>query len=189
MVANLGEELDAEVVHWRQRALAKSTKENYQCHARIFLQFCREVGCTPLPVSTNDLCRYAAYLGRTRSFTTIRDYLNVVRVLHLDRGFSNPLADNFQLQTVMNGIRRTKGCVPKYKLPITTDHLWKICSQLNLRAVEDVQIWGALLVCFFGVLRISAVTVKSGTTWDPAKTLLRKDLTITPKGLSLQQSY
>ena len=36
---------------------------------------------------------------------------------------------------------------------------------------------------------ITTVTVKSGVTWDQAKTLLHKDLIITPKRLSLQQSY
>lgn len=174
---------------WKSHSLAKSTKTNYQCHARIFLKFCSEVGCTPVPVTSANLCRFAAYLGRSRSFTTVQEYLNVVRIIHIEHGYANPLQENFQIQSVLRGIKRSKGNVPHYKLAISPDDLSNMCKLLNMGVLEDVQLWCALLLCFFGLLRVSAVCVKKKSSWDTSHVLCRRDLSVTPTGCIIEQKH
>lgn len=133
------------------------------------------------------MCRYAAYLARSRCFTTVQEYLNVVRILHLEQGHANPLAD-FQLSSVLQGIKRQKGNRPNYKLPICTDHLKMIKRRLDLHNVYDSQLWCALLVCFYGLLRISAVSLTS-THSDVTHVLCRQDLHVTSQGCTLQLKH
>jgi hypothetical protein len=86
----------------------------------------------------------------------------------------------------MQGIKRHKGNHTEYKLPFTPEHLEKIRHVLNPRSVEDLQIWCAVLVCFFGLLRMCAVSVKSASLWDPKSSVLREDLTLTSTGCILK---
>lgn len=139
-------------------------------------------------MSQNNLCRYAAYLGRSRSYATVQEYLNVIRIMHLERGYENPLND-FHLQSVLKGIKRCKGNTPNYKLALLPEQLVSMHALLNLSAPENLQLWCALLLCFFGLLRISAVCVKAKTSWDATKILCRRDLTVSPRGCILQQKH
>ena len=138
-----------------------------------------------MPISTDNLCRYAAYLARTRCFTTVQEYLNVVRIVHLELGHHNPLADNYRLSSVLQGIKRQKGHRPNYKLPICMEHLARLRGLLDLQDVYDAQFWCALLVCFYGLLRISAVSITS-THSDFSNLVCRDDVCINSSGCSLQ---
>jgi integrase len=104
----------------------------------------------------------------------------------LELGQKNPLADNFQLHSVLQGIKRQKGNEPHYKLPLGTDDLIKMYKLVDKHSVEDTQIWCALLICFFGLLRISAVSTVSKTHWDAEKILCRQDLDICSNGCTLK---
>lgn len=129
-----------------------------------------------------------AYLSHGRKFATIQEYLNVVRILHLELGHKNPVADNFELQSMLRGVKRQKGNKQSFKLAITTDNLKSMHATLNMQSVEDVQLWCAILVCFYGLLRISAVCVKSKEHVSD-NVLCRRDLTISSEGCSIQQRH
>jgi hypothetical protein len=83
-----------------------------------------------VPVSQNNLCRYAAYLGHSRSYATVQEYLNVIRIMHLERGYENPL-NEFHLQNVLKGIKRCKGNSPNYKLALLSEQLVSMHALLN----------------------------------------------------------
>ena len=138
-----------------------------------------------MPISAADLCRYAAYLGRSHCFSTVQQYLNVVRILHLENGHRNPLAENFKLHSILLGIKRKKGNISHFKQPLSPQELLEMHGRMNLNSVMDLQIWCAMVTCFFGVLRISAVTVRLKTQWDKDNIVRRKDLCFTPKGCTL----
>lgn len=183
-MATLTQILDGEVAQWRSRAFADSTKSAYTSQLKVYLDFCKELGCSPFPASNENLCRYAAYLSRTRAFSTVQQYMNVIRIAHLELGLPNPLKENWNLKTLLKGIQRGKAGMD-YKFPISTEHLHKIKDTLNPHNVEDCQFWAAVVICFFGLLRISNVTVKSTSSWDESKILHRSDITLTPAGMIL----
>lgn len=154
----------------------------------MFLNFCRDIDCVAVPVSRVNLCRFAAYLARKLNYTTVQQYLNVVRIIHLENGYENPLTGNFRLQAITQGIKRTKGNEPHYRLPLSPEDLLKIYSHLDLHRIVDLQFWCAVLACFFGVLRMSSVSTDSGTQGNEdccERILCRRDLLITQKGCVL----
>lgn len=91
--------LDMEVLKFRKQAYASSTKTTYKSQLRAYLIFCAYYGYKPLPVSAIILSRYAAFLARSLSVSSIPAYLNIVRILHLEHGLEDPTKNNFHLAT------------------------------------------------------------------------------------------
>lgn len=139
-------------------------------------------GLPPFPAQSEHLCQYAAFLARILQPSSIPNYLNIIGILHKEFNLPNPLVDNWPLQSLLTGIRRTKGKPPSQKLPITPDLLCKIHSQLNLRSSFDASFWAICLVSFFAMLRKGHLLVKSPRAFDPSKQLLRADVHLYPWG-------
>lgn len=177
--------LQSDVDSFRRQTFAPATHRAYQSHRRAYLAFCTAIGCPPVPATSDTLCFYAAFLARSLKFSSVRQYLNIVRILHLEWGVSNPLENNFQLACVLQGIRRDHGDQVCRKLPITPDLLRSILASLNPAQVVDAQVWAACLLMFYGLLRRSNVLTPSMAAFDASKHLRRSDITFTATGLSL----
>ena len=52
---------------------------------------------SPVPLSQENLGRYIAFLSRRLCFNSVKQYLNIVRLMHLESGFQNPLEKNGML--------------------------------------------------------------------------------------------
>ena len=98
------------------KTLAESTKATYRSQLRTYLRLCIRFRLCPLPVNQSTLIAYVAFLART-----IGNYLNIIRLLHLDSGLANPIENNFALHNLRRGIARAIGAPPNQKLPITID--------------------------------------------------------------------
>ena len=93
---------------YRNHAFAKSTAASYKSQLRAYLRFCLFFGYTPVPCRPIHLLRYIVFLARTLSTRSIPNYLNVVRLLHLQYGSPNPLEDplfKHQKTLLMRGIK------------------------------------------------------------------------------------
>ena len=178
-------ELDRDVVRFRSLTFASSTKQSYASHRRAYLKFCLEMGYHPVPISTLNICRYAAFLSKRLAFSSIKKYLNIIRILHLEAGFPNPMKENWFLDTVLKGVARDKGKVVHRKLPITPAILLAIKSRLNPTSVEDLVFWAAALVAFFGFLRKANLFPSSTHKFDPSKHLSRLDFSLYHWGILL----
>ena len=181
-------QLDEEVATWRACTFSESTKKIYKSQRDIYLSFCAKINCEPIPVTSVNLCRYIAFLARTRAFSTVQQYLNIIRIIHLELGLTNPLQDNFSVKSLLTGIKRSKGNTQRHKLPINPKDLLGIRNQLDLEAVKDAQFLAAVLTCFYGLLRISSVTVYSAAKIQSSHSLRRQDVTITKSGCVLNVS-
>lgn len=106
--------------------------------------------------------RYATFLARNLKPQSIKCYLNVVRILHLELGFPNPLDRNWYLSTILKGIDRSKGTPPNRKLPITPQMLSHIHTLLDLKDSFHATFWAACLIAFFTYFRKSTLVPKSG---------------------------
>ena len=87
--------LDQEFATLRAITFAESARRTYQSQQLLYLQFCASLNIAPAPIFTCNLSRYIAYLGTKLSYPSVRQYLNVARIIHLEAGHSNPLSDNF----------------------------------------------------------------------------------------------
>ena len=156
---------------------AESTKQTYRTHLGSFLRFCIMHDLPAVPASISTVTRYAAYLARSKCYSSVNQYLNTVRIIHLEFGLPNPLQDNWTIQSVLKGIKRGKGTTSISKSPVLPSHLLLMHRKLNLNTLNDKLIWAALLCGFFGMLRVSNVCGQYA--------VLRKDLRLTGQGFVL----
>ena len=170
-------DLDAEVTRWRSLTFADSTKTTYSTHLRSFLRFCERYNLQAIPASSATIGRYAAYLARDKTYATVTQYLNIVRIIHVEFGLSNPLDNNWFVRTVFMGIKRGKGLRSTVTYPLLPCHLHIMKERLDLTTLEDQQLWAAILCAFFGLLRVSNVT--------DTHPILRKNIALTSEGFVL----
>ena len=160
-----------------------STQKSYATHRKRYLEFCLQFGYQPVPVSQVVLQRYVAHLARNLKYSSIRQYLNIIRLLHVEQGLPNPLQENQPLTLVLRGVRRTLGDTTARKLPITPQILLKIRSFLDWSNASHVTFWGAALAAFFGMLRRSNLI--PSPPFNRNKHLRRCDVIAFPWGLGL----
>ncbi len=185
MAGDFRDSLLRDVKRFKLQTFAPATCRAYRSHRAAYLAFCKAVGRPPVPASLETLCMYAALLARSLKYSSLRQYLNIVRLLHLEWGLPNPLVDNFQLSCVLKGIRREVGDRVVRKQPITPDLLLSILASLDVSVVVDAQVWAACLLMFYGLLRRSNVMSPSLAAFVAAKHLRRTDIIFNKTGICL----
>ena len=173
---------------YRNHAFAKSTAASYKSQLRAYLRFCLFFGYTPVPCRAIHLLRYIVFLARTLSTRSIPNYLNVVRLLHLQYGYPNPLEDplfKHQKTPLMRGIKRINGERVTQKLLITPDVLHKMQYHLHLDSSFDATFWVACLVAFFSFFRKSNLLPLSITEFDTKRHLRKCDVRLFLWGILL----
>lgn len=182
----LASRLDTEVNFYRSHTFASSTSRTYHAQKLAYFEFCNKMSIPPVPLSQNDLGRYIAYLSRRLAFSSVRQYLNIVRILHVDAGFPNPLDHNWYVSSILKGVRRVKGDTSSQKLPITLDILHGIFSKLNVSDSLDRTFWAACLVAFYSFFRKSNLLIPSPDTFDPVRHLCVSDVNFLQSGAVLR---
>ena len=86
-------------------------------------------------------------------------------------------SSNFQIDMTMQGLKRRLARVPFQVLPITPRVLREMYRHLDMGNNEDLALWCAYLVAFFGLLRKKNV-VPEGLLHDPTKVLSRRNFSI-----------
>ncbi|XP_031572485.1 uncharacterized protein LOC116306546, partial [Actinia tenebrosa] len=182
------QQLDLELRKFRGHAFAQSTAATYKSQLRCYIRFCVYFGYAPVPCKALHLLRYIVFLTRTLSPTSIPCYLNVIRILHLQYGFPNPLQEplfKYQKELLMRGIKRLKSNPAQQKLPITPTILKQLYGHLDIGNSMDATFWAACLVAFFSFFRKSNLLILSGNAFDPQKHLRAGDIRIYEWGLML----
>ncbi len=105
----LSASLDQEVRMYRSNIFAASTSKTYASHRAAYISFCAQLGIAPVPLSPTNLGRYIAYLSRRLAFSYVRQYLNIVRLIHLEADLPNPLENNWYVTSILKGVRRVCG--------------------------------------------------------------------------------
>lgn len=179
-------ELDSTVALFRSQAFACTTARTYNTHLRAYLAFCNSININPVPISHVNIARYVAYLASRLSYSSIRQYLNIIRVLHLEGGLPNPLEASWYLQSLLRGCKRVIGDTCKPKLPMTVDLLRKIFNVLDINSHVDIAFWAACLVAFFSFLRKSNLFVDGNASMAYLK---RRDVTFLTQGAILNVTH
>ena len=77
---------------------AESTKKTYQTHLNSYLKFCDTMDIVPVPASEQTIAQYAAYLARRLKPDSVKQYLNIIRILHLECGEKHPYKDSWYVK-------------------------------------------------------------------------------------------
>ncbi|XP_078695708.1 LOW QUALITY PROTEIN: uncharacterized protein LOC144924455 [Branchiostoma floridae x Branchiostoma belcheri] len=107
-------------------------------------------------------------------FRCIVGYLNIIRILHQEAGYENPLEDNWLLQTTLRGIRRHHGD--------SDQHPARHPQQTGFLPGLPCSILGSLCGCFLLVLYKSNVLPKTAKDFDATKQMCRKDFRFFDRG-------
>ncbi len=146
---------------------------------KAYLRFCIHFEKTPVPTTSATVAMYATFLARTLNPSSIGSYLNVIKSMHEEQGYDNPLND-WNLKMLKRGIHRNLGKPPCQKLPITPQILLSIYSMLDLSLPRIRAFWAASLVAFYCLLRKSTLLPKSLSKSEIVKSLCLCDVTVKP---------
>ena len=115
---------------------------------------------------------------------SIKSYLSCIRYYNIEQSHPDPfLKDMPRLHYVLRGIKseEAKGQThTKQRLPVTPTLLIKMYSSLrsNPHDFNNIMIWAASLVCFFGFMRSGEITIPSQSAYDPTVHLNFADISV-----------
>ena len=83
------------------------------------------------------------------------------------------LEEEFQINTILQAIKRKIAKVPFQVLPITPKILTDLYNFINIDNVSDLALWCSFLVAFYCLFRKANVAPKSLVNFNPLKELSR----------------
>ena len=188
--------LDQIVDQYFLQGLAPATQSAYQSAKNRYINFCRTFQLLAIPATEQQLCRFSVFLAESNLMhKSIKCYLAAVRHLHTTVGAVDPHISSMPcLQLVLKGIKHQQAKEQHKEqpwLPITPTILRKIKDVwLSNPSLDNIMLWAAASLCFFGFLRARETTVPSETAFDQGAHLTLSDVTMdsfkSPKMLKIK---
>ena len=155
---------------------AKGSAANILSGIRQYLYFTLYFLLPILPSSVDTLICFLEFMSLTSSYEHLKHLLSSVKFLHEAYDLPFPV-NNFKLDMTLQGLKRRLAKVAFQVLPITPSVLRAIFSLLDLRRNEDLALWCAYLVSFYGLLR-KKNAVPENQKFDHKKVLTRQNFVI-----------
>jgi hypothetical protein len=180
---NVVKDLESAASH----SLAKRTWDSYKTAERLLATYCKDqgLGCY-LPVDEQTLLGFVHWLAYVKKVTagTINSYLAGIRKLHIVKGMPEPQLRTQFVQMVLAGRKNIEAAqklrsISNERQPVTPDILALIKSRLRewqAHSNDKITVWTVSTLLFHGALRGGEILSRSTTEFDPAFTLLKKDL-------------
>ena len=86
------------------------------------------------------------------------------------------IEDEFQVNTILQSVKRKLAKVPFQVLPITPKILCSIYHYINIENPADLALWSSFLVAFYCLFRKANVVPKNIDSFNPAKELSRQKI-------------
>ena len=154
---------------------APGTKKNIKSHIRQFILFCVNYKRVIVPADQETLVAFFELFSLSASYDHLKNVYSSIKFLHkaLNEQF---IEDEFQVNTILQSIKRKMAKVPFQVLPITREILSSKYNYIDLNDSADVALWCGFLVSFYCLFRKANVAPKSLKNFDPNKELSRKKL-------------
>ena len=98
--------------------------------------------------------------------------------MHIVNGHNLDLKSFLRLQYILKGIKRSQGSSKFTRFPITLTHLTLFQLLLSNPSFDNIMLWAALTLAFFGFLRVSEFTYTG--RFNPNIHITLKDITFLP---------
>ena len=171
--------MEAAVHRLFAEGLASSTRATYSSAQLRYLNFCSQLGASPLPLTERTLCLFAAFLvNEGLRAQSISVYLSAVCHLQVSSGLPAPSRSTWPwLQYVIRG---TQGPSARVRLPITASILTQLLevwsTQLSSGDGYAARLlWATSCLAFFGFFRLAELLPDSPSSPAP---LLLSDIAV-----------
>ena len=159
------------------KALADSTQQTYSNHVLYWVRFLLVFGLGKFLLRPTEalMCLYVSFLGRSAHYGAVKTYLKGLQSFLSSNGFPDRVCSWFHVQRVLTGLKRDSPA-PRRKLPVTPHILLQMLSALDCSQLEEVMLFTACMLAFFGFLRKSNVCAASADSTHVQRSLLRGDV-------------
>lgn len=156
---------------------APGTRNNIKSHIRQYILFCCKFGRKILPADRDTLVAFFELFSLTANYEHLKNVYSSIKFLHkaLNQTF---LEDEFQVNTVLQSLKRKIARVPFQVLPITPKILCDLYNHIDVNIPSDLALWSSFLVAFYCLFRKANVAPKDLTKFDSIKELSRKKIKI-----------
>ena len=138
-------------------------------------------------MSSDNVLAFVSWLiRRGLSAKSINAYISGIRTIHLTKGIDQPALRPPIVNSIIEGkshidtVKARLRVKPK-RMPVTLKVLKLLKAKINLWDESDqmrLLVWATCLICFLGGFRIHEILSKTQTVFDPAFTLLGRDIRI-----------
>ena len=142
-----------------------------------------------MPASQVTLCAYVQFLSRSfSSVTSVKNYLNGVRLLHLFKGLTFPPV-SFLLSLTLRGIGKQLFRQPTQAMPIGPHELIAIWRSMDFNDATASTMFCLFMFLFFLMSRKSSLIPPSRAQYSHLRYPCRGDVSIASFGLWVQLKY
>lgn len=175
--------LDEQVEEIIRCAWAESTLKTRNSQWNRYITFCHSNSLAPLPADSTTVARFLVNLAKTCVYSTCNNYLSAIIGLHKFFGYDASFRDCFLVKLVLQGLGRHLGKAVIQKRGLTPHQLMSIYAKLDLRDVNVITMWAAIILSFRTLLRKSNLVQNKIN--EIGMVILRSDVEFTSKGLIL----
>ena len=174
--------LEQEKLFYLRQALAESTKRTYNVGVNHYYIFCQQTMVVPFPLHEAILEDFVVSLARRVGYRTLKVYLCGIQFASHVKGLPQLIIHMARLRIILRGIRKAqKGShLRQPKIPVSPNHIRRTLAfiQSKYSARDGNMLSAAVLLAFFGMLRVSEYTAPTTTTFEPALHLGVNDVTL-----------
>ena len=163
--------------HTQAYLFTEGTKRNIKSHIKQYVLFCTKFNRNIVPADRDSLVAFFELFSLTASYDHLKNVYSSIKFLHKALNFPF-IEEEFQVNTVLQSIKRKLAKVPFQVLPITPSILCSMYQYIKIENPADLALWCSFLVAFYCLFRKANVVPKSQSKFDPDKELSRAKITI-----------
>ena len=147
---------------------APGTRKNIKSHIRQFVLFCCHFKRQVVPASRETLVAFFELFSTTATYDHLKNVQSSIKFLHKALNVQY-IEDDFQINTILQSIKRKLAKKPFQVLPITPRILLDLYKFIDIRKSSDLALWSSFLVSFYCLFRKANVVPKTLEKFTPAE--------------------
>ena len=154
---------------------APGTRKNIKSHLKQFILFCVYFHRQIVPAERETLVAFLELFSVTASYDHCKNVYSSIKFLH--KSLNLPfIEEEFQINTILQSIKRKLAKTPFQVLPITPKILADLYCFIDIEKPFELALWSSFLVAFYCLFRNATVVPKSLSTFDSSKELSRQKI-------------